>query len=229
MYKDTLRLPGWQEKLSCCYKCHADQEAIKDSSMHAGWRKGKLTFQDFAMRLARKGRHMSPLFDIPGMSLDRIKIDWLHCADLGVAPDFEGNLMWHLVHKRKVPGRNQEQRIDAIFQHIQECGVDSKLPVLTKGMIWKDQASGPKLRAQGQEARTLIPWCKADCDDFLDSSDSMDAAIKTACQHLVDCYDCLDRNTFAQPRLADGCRKFCLQLQALRQASPDPRLWRFKP
>jgi hypothetical protein len=173
---------------------------------------------------------MSPLFDIPGMSLDRIKIDWLHCADLGVAPEFEGNLMWHLVQKRKVPGRNQEQRIDEIFQHIQQCpGVESNLPTLTKGMIWKENGSGPKLRAQGKEARTLIPWCKVACDDFLSDSDPMDAAIKTACRHLVECYECLDRNNFAQPRLADACRKFSVQLQALREATPDSRLWRFKP
>jgi hypothetical protein len=256
MYKETLRLPGWQEKHNCCYKCHADKEAIKDSSAHAAWRKSHLTFQDFARRVARKGLSMSPLFDIPGMSLDRIKIDWLHCADLGVAPEFEGNLMWHLVQKRKVPGRNQAQRIDAIFQHIQASGVGSTLPVLTKGwfedkdvildpahvgllhvpiferaigMIWKDNGSGPKLRAQGHEARTLIRWCKAACNEFLSDFDPIDAAIKTACYHLVDCYECLDRNNFAQPRLANSCRKFSLQLQALRVVSHDSRLWRFKP
>ena len=210
--------------------CHnVVEDGVGDSSTHAGWRKGKLTFQDFVTRLARKGLSMSPLFDIPGMSLDRIKIDWLHCADLGVAPEFEGNLMWHLVQNRKVPGRNQAQRIDAVFGHIQTSGVESSLPVLTKGMIWKEKGSGPKMRAQGQEARTLIPWCKAACNDFLSDSDPRDAAIKTACHHLADCYECLDRSIFAQPRLANSCRKFSLQLQALRQASPDSRLWKFKP
>jgi hypothetical protein len=137
--------------------------------------------------------------------------------------------MWHLVQNRKVPGRNQQQRIDAIFEHIQQSDVGSSLPKLTKGMIWKENGSGPKLRAQGQEARTLILWCAAACGDFLSDVDPVDAAIKSACRHLVDCYKCLDQNNFVQPRLANSCRKFSVQLQALHEASHDSRLWKFEP
>ena len=133
---------------------------------------------------------MSPLFDIPGMSLDRIKIDWLHCADLGVAPEFEGNLMWHLVSNRKVPGRNKDERIAYILKHVQAFyaanPVQSKIPTLTEDMIWKNKGSGPKLRAKAAEARYLVPWCKLACEEFLDKEDPLDAAVSVACKHLVE-------------------------------------------
>lgn len=175
---------------------------------------------------------MSPLWDIPGMSLDRIKVDWLHCADLGVAPEFEGNLLWHLVSKKKVPGRIQDDRISFLLKHMQsyyqENSVENQLPTLTKEMIWKSKGSGPKLRSKAAEARYLIPWCKKACDEFLVGADSVDVAVKAACEHLHECYSCLGGDRFEQPRMADACRKFSLQMLSLNEATADG-LWNWKP
>ena len=175
---------------------------------------------------------MCPIFDAPGFTLERIKVDWLHVADLGVAPEFHGNLIWHLVREKKVPGNNQDDRLSFVFGHMQkfykERKVESQLPVLTKEMVWKNKGSGPKLRAKAAEARALIPWSKLAAAEFLDATNQTDLAIIVAASELADCYDCLSGTSFKQPAMANSCRRFTLQLLALNATTAD-NLWRFKP
>ena len=232
MYKDTFRLPGWQDKGNCCYRCKVDKEGIKNASSTAPWRKQRLTHADLMARLLASGKTISPIFDCPGFTLERIKIDWLHVADLGVAPELLGNTIWHLVQHKKVPGHSQADRLKWIFADMQAFyktnNVESQLPQLTKDMVWKSKGSGPKLRAKAAEARALVPWAAKIAQERLDLTLPTDMAICNAAAELLGCYQCLEGSSFAQPKLANASRRFALLLLSLNQSTRE-QLWRFKP
>ena len=97
---------------------------------------------------------MSPLFSIPGVTLETFVIDWLHCMDLGMAADFAGNLLFHVLPC--FPGRDIKQHCKVLHRHLQSWyrnnpGWSNKLTSLTPLMIRKKNAKGqytsPKLRA----------------------------------------------------------------------------------
>jgi hypothetical protein len=232
MYKETFRLPGWQGNGHCCYRCTVDKANIMNASSTAPWRKQRLSHAEMMRRILAKGCSVCPIFDAPGFTLDRVKIDWLHVADLGVAPDLLGNVIWHLIQAKKVPGKNYDERISYVYQDMQKfyasAGVDSQLPKLTKDMVWKDGGSGPKLRAKAAEARALVPWAAKICSELLNPASPVDAAIQAATDELLQCYNCLEGAKFSQPKMADSSRRFALQLLSLNSITAD-RLWRFKP
>ena len=150
-------------------------------------------------------------------------------SDLGVAPDFLGNVFWHVLPL--MHGRNQAQRISSLFEKIQQYykdeGVQSQLPTLTKEMIWKQHAAGPKLRAKASESKALVKFARGLCNECLDDS-PLNLAVKTCANLLAECYDCLREDSFEQPKLGNAARKFNLQYVALSRITADS-LFRFKP
>ena len=128
-------------------------------------------------------------------------------------------------------GRNQKQRVSSLFLKIKSYyernNVQSRLPTLTKEMIWKEKARGPKLRAKASEAKALVVFADELCNEFLDDA-PVNKAVKVCCQLLVQCYGCLKHESFQQPLLGDSARKFNLQYIALGSITAEG-LFGFKP
>ena len=80
-----------------------------------------------------EGKQISALFCAPGSQIDCFVIDWLHACDLGVAQDFQGNLIYFLLDR--FPG---DKRLNSVFRSMQSfykrSSVDNRLDTLTMGM-----------------------------------------------------------------------------------------------
>ena len=57
------------------------------------------------------------MFAVFGIFNTQFKVDWLHCADLGVGADFLGNLFDYLV-QHSMPGNNKDARCRALGEHV---------------------------------------------------------------------------------------------------------------
>ena len=102
-YKNVFGLQGWQDKY-CCFRCFATKDSIKDAALIAEWRSQRRHFFDHL----QQAKHISGVFKTPGISLWTFQIDWLHVVDLGVAADFAGNLMRHVLDR--FPGDTPKQQ-----------------------------------------------------------------------------------------------------------------------
>ena len=136
---------------------------------------------------------------MPGASTKIVKIDFLHCCDLGTTADFLGNFLWH-VTMNKMAGGTHSQRCQKLFcEHIrpfyQLHDVDSRLPCLRPTMLKKNNGSY-KLRCKAGEARRLVQLVPTLCHRFLDAADEVDAVIWRAALNMQDMYHCLARDTW---------------------------------
>lgn len=233
-YKHQLRLPGWRDKAGCCWKCNMTTDRLGECSSQAAWKKPdhRLTHHDVMAGILAKNQSISPLFAIPFLTVDNIKIDWLHCMDLGVAADYLGSLFSLLL--TVLPGASQTERCNALFTKIREyyarTGSESKLPKLVPTMIKKDKAPFPKLRAKAGEVRDLILFAKEAADELL--GDSVEHASVKACSHaLWECYECLRVQTFNTKKFQDACQRFALLYIGVHEFSKahDLKRWPLKP
>ena len=105
MMNELFRLPCWDEASGCCFRYWVKPIDIADQvGLAAPWRTRRKTWSDVISCIWRSGAKVNPLFSAPYVSLDVIRIDWLHAADMGAATDFQAGTLWTL--ERKVPGPN---------------------------------------------------------------------------------------------------------------------------
>ena len=182
--------------------------------------------------ILQNGLPVSPLFTIPWISLAIFRIDWLHCADQGVAADFLGNLF--VVLRDKLPGNNVDEKTQSLWELVQgfyeSKQIDDRLQDLTKGMI---QSSGkaPKLRCSAACCRALIPWAAAAAEALLDTNCPLENQMIVAAKNLASCYQCLSSDSiFYADLLKDHSIKFAASYTALSVATAhSPKTWRVKP
>ena len=76
---------GWNSKDHVCWKCRANRSSIPywDPKPSAKWRKNRVSVAEFIRLVRENGCDMSPLFSLPGFTLECICIDALHAMDLG--------------------------------------------------------------------------------------------------------------------------------------------------
>jgi hypothetical protein len=158
-------------------------------------------------------------------------VDWLHSADQGVAADFFGNLLCHLVDKH-MPGNTLVLRCAALWQEIQglyeDLGITDRLQNLTIGMLRKSGKS-PKLRASAAQTRALIGCAHRLATRLLDPADPLEQAMLVAATSLNECYSCLAGDSiFWEDLLPLHSRLFAAQLVAL-EACGDGTKWKVKP
>ena len=112
--KSIVHLMGWKGEgilQYCCYKCRANHTTIPydDPSVNGLWRLHPLTHAVFIQTCFLAGRKISGLFDIPGMRLEHISIDLMHCGDLGLLIYVQGqmlfDLLWQWVGSYQIPRR----------------------------------------------------------------------------------------------------------------------------
>ena len=108
-YKDVFRLPGWNTLEGLCFLCTCTPADLRNVGSGAAWRGERRGAYGWILHQAAKGVLMNPLVGAPGMRLDVVvKIDWLHCCDLGVAQQVLGNILWAC--QAKVPGGTIKER-----------------------------------------------------------------------------------------------------------------------
>lgn len=184
-----------------------------------------------------RGKWPSPLFSVFGVFNHLFKVDWLHCADLGVASDYLGNLFKHVVDHKRVPGATKDARCkfigDRIWKFYQDGGVQDKLKNFAEKTFSseKKRKLPPKLKGNAASARALVPFGKSLAMEFLNGDDEKEGAIIAAGTHLSNCYDALSatNKAFAKDALYESSKKFALQYGALHQAFGGLAAWRPMP
>ena len=106
--------------------------------------------------------HVQPccLFDLPGVTLEMVCIDVLHCLDLGVNQDILGNILYEYLRSGLPQGTNQETRVRSILKEIKEhqrqASSPNKLQGLTVDMI-KGQGKPPKFKTRVVRLEVSLP------------------------------------------------------------------------
>ena len=64
---------------------------VRQVTSSAPWRGSPLSHAECLLRIMQSRGSLSPLLTAPWVTSMIFRMDWLHIADLGVAPDFLGN------------------------------------------------------------------------------------------------------------------------------------------
>lgn len=228
MLKDSLRFPAWNELGGICWMCMCTKENMHDVSATATWRHQRCSHWQLIQRILAKGDSTSPIFSAPCFRTTCIKVDWLHCMDLGVAADFLGSLLYTVM--KKMPGRSDDEKVRGMFQEMQVYYKgregDSQLDNLTKLML-KQPKKTPKLRGRAGEVRGLVGFGVEAAQTYLDASDQFESTAIQASLRMQSMYNNLSKGSFDPGSLRTQCRQFCLLFGALAETRPDT--WRLKP
>ena len=98
-YKQALGLVGWTGEgptRRICFQCPASlrgEAYAFDFPETAAWRTFKLDMSTFWENVRVDRAYVSQLWGIPGLVLKYIKIDWMHCVELGILSDLNGNIL----------------------------------------------------------------------------------------------------------------------------------------
>ena len=235
MFSEIIKVPAWNTKAGCCFKCNVKLEDIRDFRSDAAWRlpANRLDHWGFVDRLLRESLNICALFRCPGFRTECIVVDWLHCCDLGVTQNFLGNLFWALLPFQD--GNSNAQRVRSLFLKIQYSyksqDVQNRLDNLTELMIRKKAPQSPKLRASAAEARSLVKFAEQEALASLDEGNPQNLTVRQAAVQMAACYSCLSRETYSQSKLEQHCIAFCLLYKSLEDHANAQglHLWKVKP
>jgi hypothetical protein len=226
-FKETLGLPGWQEKAGCCWRCPITLKDLREVGEQAAWRTSRLSHDELLQRVRSRGLEPSPLLGLPGVTNEVVLPDWLHAVDLGIGADIVGNLLWAALPK--LPGDTLKAKVRALWARLREWyrahRVQSQLQTLTVLML-KQPKKAPKLRAKGAELRALVPFAAELAEALLDATQPVELTMVMLGRELRDLYSHMQN--FAPARLAEASRRVAKLWVALEARSPEP-LWRIKP
>ena len=230
MFKELFKLPRWDEKGGCCFRCWVKPNEIADQvGLSAPWRQNRKSWGDVIGCILRSGCKVNPLFQAPYVSLRVIRIDWLHAADMGVSADFQGGTLWHL--QAKVAGSTVTKRVselnDKLHEFYEANGARDRLKCLGARVIKRDKKA-PKLKMQGALCRAMVPFTLKMAEELCDLADPLDQAVYHGMYHLNECYKALSATSANGPGiLAENAPKFALFYTSLARLKPTH--WRAKP
>lgn len=237
-YKQTFGLPNWAEKsCRCCWRCHCTTQHMREVGTEATWRLQPSTWEELCMFvLERRGKdYISPVFSLPAIDATSFVIDWLHTADLGVAADFAGNVIFLLAH-RHFGGSSFEEGLAAVWMDLRKwyntTKAENQFGSITPTMVRAKATKSPKLKGKAGEIRYLVPWLKDVTQRLFAraSHSSEEATVREAAVQLDICYQCLSPALFDAAALKTACRRFLLLYVALEQAvGEEEHRWRYKP
>ena len=235
MFKSVLALPGWQDSGAICWRCHCTKEDLGEVTLAAAWRRENLDQNAFVQRQTRAGKRISHFFQIPGATINTVKVDFLHTCDLGCTADFFGNYLWYITMKR-VQGPNHAARCEALYQsallpYYKRQGTESRLPCLRPTMLKKDKGTF-KLRAKAGEARALVGVLPELSRQYLRRNDPTECMMGFTGEGLTRLYGCLHRSTWDPAKFEAAAIDFLRGFVALQKAAleaGDNKSWRLKP
>ena len=228
-------VPYWQRspEKPLCWRCTATKDSLStDIGPASTWLQPEHRLGHFQCleRLLEDGGELSPVFAIPFVTTNSLRIDWLHCADQGVSPVFLGGL-FHLVLQDRGCGRNAELRCQQLWAEIQAFyareATPDRLHNLTVSMI-KPKKGSIELSGSGAQIRCLIPFAKELVDEWPQPLDAERFAAQSAMRHLARCYSFLSGDMQPQPdTLLDNALAFQSSLVGLHAF--NQKRWQLRP
>ena len=166
--------------------------------------------------LRNRGR-VCPLLTAPWVKTKIFRFDWLHVADLGVAPDFIGNFLEELM--AVVPGNGKKEKCRALTADLlgwyDDEQVQDRFDCILPTMF-EPKNGAYKMRGSAAKLRSLVPWIYKISVEMLDTSIPKYAAMAQAAYHLDQCYSALSADhTDPQACMKEHSVKFALQYVAL--------------
>lgn len=201
--------------------------------MDVEWRSHPVTTLEFLQRRLGEGKKMSPIFSVFGVFASLFKVDWLHCADLGVAADFLGNLFCLLVPK--MPGSTKAERASHFWKEIEQYyvdwGIEDRLDSFSYDSFSGSAEAPPKLKGSAAQNMALVRFGYLMARKHLKEDNPIEQAAKVAAHSLHQCYQslsstkaCLSREVFLESSM-----RFAAQFYALFLAVGDGVSWRVMP
>jgi len=209
---------------------------VAEADDNARWRTDRLTTMQLLNRELARGKPVSPIFSVFGVTNSLFKIDWLHCSDKGIAPDFLGNLFEYFV-KSKIPGGTISDRCTVLGrwadEYYAEHGVKDTLKSFQRN-AWTSESKRkrpPTLKGNAASARALVPFAKEICARHLSPDVPEESAMIAASIHLANCYNALsDANrAFGHDAMYNSSKGFAQQYKALFEAHGSKVKWRVMP
>ena len=233
-FKSAFRLPGWQEKAGCCWRCTCTPAEVSQVSSQASWRQpeSRLTHWDVLQRIIDKGHTLCPLFNAPFVDTTVFRIDWLHCADLGITLEFLASFF--LMILPKMGKRKEDLNCSELYLLMKEfytrTGCASRLDTLKPSMLKKQKGKSATLRAKAGESRALVPFVLELCQKLTFCTPEEQTAVHAATA-LAECYQCLSADVFNIQKIEIAARKFATQYCALNAFAKQQglRRWQVKP
>jgi hypothetical protein len=235
MLAETIKIPAWNKKDKCCFKCNIKLEDIAECNSDAPWRQlqNRTTHWDFILNLMQNNIDIPSIFKIPGFTVDCIALDWLHAVDQGIGADMVGNLLWQLLAFQT--GNNRAEQIKALWAKMQsyyaQHRVADPLHSLTETMLRKKASSSPKLRGGAAQIRALVNFVAEQSSSTFNDSVPEQQAAKMAAKHLKNCYNCLSRENYSQQVLQREATMLGMQYKALERhsLSEGTSMYKIKP
>jgi hypothetical protein len=198
---------------------------VCDADDGAPWRTQRLTTSALLLRESLRGKKISPIFSVFGVYNTLFKVDWLHCADQGIAADFLGNLFCYIVQRGKVPGANELDRAKAlgvdVFAYYEEYHVQDRVKdFLPKTFKGKKASIPPKLKGSAATVRSLVKFGVIAANKYLSGEIEVEASMIDAAHHLNNCYESLRASNqfLAFDALYNSSKRFAHQFNALWHA-----------
>ena len=231
----VFTVPYWMRKPDkpICWRCEATKASLlTESGPAATWLQPEHRLNHFqAMeRMLQDGGSVSPAFSIPWLTLDALRIDWLHCADQGVTAVFLGGL-FHMFLSDRTYGNNEEDRCARLWASIQDFynreQTPDRLHNLTVTMV-KPKRGAIELSGSGAQVRSLVPFAKEMVDGWAEPLDVEAFTARSCMRHLARCYFFLQHNLQPQAdSLLDNALAFHAGLLVLHGL--HAKRWQLRP
>ena len=228
-------VPYWMRTVDkpICWRCTASKETmLTESGADASWLQPAQRLGHFQalQRIVEDGGTVSAVFSIPWVTMESLRIDWLHCADQGVAAVFMGGL-FHWVLGQRAIGPNVEARCAQLWREVQDFYTQQhtkdRLNNLTVSMI-KPKKGPIELTGSGAQIRGLVPFGRLLVDRWEEPLEPEAAAARSSMRHLSRCYEFLQSDMPPQQdSLLDNALAFHAGLLVLHAL--DEKRWQIRP
>jgi hypothetical protein len=233
-YNQVFGFPSWASHRICwtCTASKTGETSFKDTGPCALWRIQRLSSAAFLQQQAQNGIQQSIIFTAPGCTVDCVRIDWLHCMDLGVTQTVLGNALWEI--QELLQGATIQARTSALWQRLKayykRARPTSQFQSLTVEML-RQPGKGPKLRGKAAETRCCVPFAVELVAEFSQHSYHMQVVHETL-QHLHQLYLCIDMNPYPAEEAAAESLQLAQKLVALQleaEHHSKEQHWKLKP
>lgn len=226
-FETVLSFPAYNRLSGMCWMCNATYGNFKTQA----WRNMPFTDNMLFQRLARDGKHISVIFNLPGVKASLCRPDWMHTVDLGVAADICGHIFVMLL---ETFDGTLQQKCTELWKQLQQWYASTKPQARLKRLdlsMFRPGGSAPKLKGKAAEIRALVPWLPVACQKWHAGTQQQQTAL-SLCKQLAVCYECLDDFNASKLKLASqkvATLYIALEADALRQNPTDTHTWRVKP
>ena len=228
-------VPSWSGRADApiCWRCKALKQSLwEERGPQSAWlqKASRLSHFEALQRIVAAGGGFSPLWSIPFMHMQALRIDWLHVCDQGISPVFLGGL-FHLILADRSLGHNIDERCAWLWEAVQKfyhrTNVVDKLHNLTVTMV-KPKKGSIELTGSAAQIRALIPFGLEIVNTWPEDGLDMERlGARAAMRSLASCYSFLSAEQPAQGSLLQHGLAFQANLQGL--FAINNKRWQLRP